>query len=162
MGCGKTTFGKKLSLSSGLPHVDLDSFIEKQESRSISSIFEEEGEETFRKIENNCLRELLSQNGVKIISLGGGTVCYHNNLSLVKSSGTLIYIELSAKSLTQRLLSGKLKRPLLKNLSDEDLFLFVEKKLQERLSFYQEAHLVLNGLNLNVKGVLKQLEFETE
>lgn len=162
MGCGKSTFGKKLSLSSGLPHIDLDSYIEKHESRTISSIFENEGEETFREIESSYLRELLAQSGAKIISLGGGTVCNQNNLILIKSSGTLIYIELTAKSLTQRLLSGKQKRPLLKNLSDEDLFLFVEKKLQERLAFYKEAHLVLNGLNLNVKGVLKQLEFETE
>lgn len=160
MGCGKSTFGKKLSLSSGLPHIDLDSFIEKKESRTIDSIFENEGEGSFRKLESAYLRELLAQKGNKVVSLGGGTVCYHHNLSLLKSAGTLIYIELTAKTLAQRLISGKQKRPLLKNLSDEELFLFVEKKLHERLLFYKKAHLIINGLNLNAQEVLQQIEIE--
>ena len=83
MGCGKTTISSKLETILNLPSIDLDQFIENELKMSISQIFNTKGQIEYRKIENRFLKILLNKKTKSIISLGGGTPCYHNNMDLV-------------------------------------------------------------------------------
>ena len=77
MGSGKSTTGKILANQLGCSFIDLDSFIEEIEQKSIPDIFSLFGEETFRLIEHNALKKLIKQNGNAVIACGGGTPCFH-------------------------------------------------------------------------------------
>jgi shikimate kinase len=149
MGSGKSTHGKKLASVLKFPFVDLDEYIQRSENKTIQFIFDHEGEEVFRDLETKYLTELINKPESLVISLGGGTVCFNNNIELVKSSGLLVYIEMSPRSLADRLEKSRQKRPLLKNVPADELFGFIEKKLDERNKFYHQAHLVMKGENLN-------------
>lgn len=148
MGSGKTTFGSKLAKSLRWPFIDLDQYIEKKERISIPAIFENFGEAAFRKIEQTCLLELLAKEKKTVIALGGGTICYENNLEKIKLAGCLIFIEMPAVSLAQRLENSKIKRPLLKDKKGEELIKFINDKLAERSKFYDQADIKISGINL--------------
>jgi shikimate kinase len=148
MGCGKTTLGSKLAKALRWTFIDLDQYIEKKEKITIQSIFENFGEKAFRKIEQTCLNELLDKEKNTVISLGGGTVCFEDNLERIKKSGCLIFIEMPAISLAQRLENSKVKRPLLKNKKGEELIKFINDKLAERSKFYEQADIKVSGINL--------------
>lgn len=148
MGSGKTTIGKKLARLLRITFIDMDEYIEKREKLTVQSLFENFGEAAFRKIESSCLDELLKKQGNLVIALGGGTICYENNLDKIKKAGTLIYVELPVAALTQRLEKSKTKRPLLKNLKDDELTAYINDKLNERKDFYDQAHITISGLSL--------------
>jgi shikimate kinase len=148
MGSGKSTHGKKLAGLLKLPFVDLDLYIQTKENKTVQFIFDNEGEEHFRELETKYLKELITLEP-HVISLGGGTVCFNNNLELVKNNGLLIYIEMSAEMLAERLQKSKQKRPLLKPVPSENLNKFIEEKLRERNGFYNQAHIKMSGFNLN-------------
>jgi shikimate kinase len=151
MGSGKTTLGKETAPLLNLNFIDLDDYIEQQEKKSVSAIFDKQGEASFRLIEAQYLAEVVKITTATLISLGGGTICFENNLTLIKKSGLLIYLELSAQDLAKRLVEGKNQRPLLKNVSEIDLPKIIEEKLEQRKKFYHQAHITLNGLNLTPK-----------
>lgn len=148
MGSGKTTAGKKLAPILKTRFIDLDEYIEKKENRSIPTIFEEEGEAKFREIETRCLGEVIKLKEPHVISLGGGTVCFNSNLETIKEKGLLIYIELPVEELAKRIKESKATRPLLKTLSDEELIKNINEILHERKKHYEQAHVIINGLNL--------------
>lgn len=148
MGCGKTSIGKKLARLLRITFIDMDEYIEKREKLTVQSLFENFGEGTFRKIERSCLEEILKKDEKLVVALGGGTVCYENNLEKIKKAGLLIYIELPVASLAQRLENSKAKRPLLKNLKGEELTAFIDNKLNERKDYYNKAQITVSGLSL--------------
>lgn len=144
MGSGKTTLAKQISESSGVPYVDLDDYIEQQEGKNIVEIFEVYGEDKFRELETLYLKKILSIEKSTIIALGGGTVCFNDNLNFIKQNAWLITIMVNSETLTERLWNEKDKRPLIKHFqSKEDLRQFIEQKLNERLSYYMQADWVL-------------------
>jgi shikimate kinase len=144
MGSGKTTLAKQISESSGVPYVDLDEYIEQQEGKSIVEIFEVYGEGKFRELETLYLKKILSVEKSTIIALGGGTVCFNDNINLIKQNAWLITIMVNSETLTKRLWNEKDKRPLIKHFqSKEDLRQFIDQKLNERLSYYMQADWVL-------------------
>jgi shikimate kinase len=145
---GKTTGGKKLAALMKLEFIDLDQEIEKSSGKSVSAIFEEQGESQFRTLEEKTLEEILRKKENFVLALGGGTVCYANNLAKIMSKGLLIYIQLPEASLVQRIQSSRSGRPLVNGLNSEALQDYVKKKLAEREVFYQQAHITVNGLNL--------------
>lgn len=146
MGSGKSTVGKKLASILERNFVDLDAEIEKQKGKKVASIFDQKGEAYFRKLEQNILYQLNTKNSV--ISVGGGTPCFFDNLSFMKSHGTTIYLHLSEDALFQRLKSAKTQRPLIAGLEEEELKTFINQKLKEREAYYQQAELVVSGINL--------------
>ncbi len=148
MGSGKTTAGQKLASLLKTRFIDLDAFLEKRENRTIEQIFAEEGEKKFREIETTCLKEIIRLKDPHVFSLGGGTVCFNQNLELVKENGILIYIQLHVPVLADRIIQSKTTRPLLKNLSTEDLYTNISEILEVRKEFYEQAHITVNGLNL--------------
>lgn len=142
MGSGKSTIGKKLSEILNLELIDLDDYIQKMENLTISQIFATKGEIYFRKKEHFYLNELLKRDDL-ILSLGGGTPCYGDNMSVILNAAHAhsIYLKSSIPNLVQRLSAEKLKRPLIAHLkTDEELTEFIGKHLFERSFFYNQSH----------------------
>lgn len=160
MGSGKTTLGKKLASLNSMAFTDLDVFIEQQEQQSIPEIFEREGETTFRKKETLWLTEILKRETPEVIALGGGAVCFNDNLEKLKLRGLLIYLEMPVTALADRLMGAKDTRPLIKGRTTEEITQTIKELLDQRSGYYRQAHLTVNALNLNAK-LLQQhiLEF---
>lgn len=154
MGSGKTTVGKKLSKASNLPFIDLDQLIVEQSGMDISDYFSMHGEDSFREFETNTLKSIPFDQGM-IISTGGGTPCFNNNLQWMNERGITVYLQLPPRALLKRL-SGKeiQSRPLLQGKSENEILDFITKKLEEREGFYKGAKLTIDALNTNPKQVL--------
>ena len=146
MGSGKSTTAKLLSKKLDIMNVDLDNYIEKKENKSISNIFQISGELFFRRIENKYLRDLLDSHNYKIISIGGGTPCYSNNIELIiKSKCIIFYLRANVDTLADRLFNEKDKRPLISRIkSKKDLKTFISKHLFERNQFYLKSNFVID------------------
>lgn len=138
MGSGKTTLGRALAKSLGLTFIDLDNYIELRHCKSINQIFAERGEEGFRTIERNLLHEVCEFEDV-IISAGGGTPCFFDNIDYMNAQGTTIYLQVPHERLLTRLKIAKSRRPLLKDKSDEEISSFITEKMQQREPFYLKA-----------------------
>lgn len=162
MGSGKTTAGKALAPLFKTRCIDLDEYLEKKEGRSIQQIFESEGEEKFRELETLYLQELLKLKEPHVFSLGGGTVCFYDNLEKIKSVGLLIYIDLPVEVLATRIKESSNSRPLLKELSKEDLIKNINEILAVRKKFYDQAHFPVNGLNLSPQLLKQKISAFTE
>jgi shikimate kinase len=140
MGCGKSTIANILSKTINIPFVDLDKIIEEKTNLTINQIFEQYGEIYFRKLEHDVFVELLNSPDNSIIGLGGGTPCYANNHELLKGDNVLsIYLKASIKTLFERLVSNKSKRPLIADKTDEEMKEFIAKHLFDRSFYYNHA-----------------------
>ena len=143
MGSGKTTVGKALSKDTGLMFYDLDWYIESRMRKSVSQIFAERGEEGFRKIEYNMLHEVAEFEDV-IISCGGGSPCFFDNMDYLNQQGDVVYLKASPDTLYKHLLMAKVERPLLKDKSPEELIAYITEHLKEREPFYSQAQYTLD------------------
>ena len=143
MGSGKTSVGRLVADALGCPFLDLDAIIEKASERSIPEIFAADGEEGFRKIEYNMLHEVAEFEDV-IISCGGGTPCFFDNMDYLNQQGDVVYLKSSPETLYKHLLMAKVERPLLKGKSAEELIAYITEHLAEREPFYQKAHHILD------------------
>jgi shikimate kinase len=138
MGCGKSYFGKLLSKRFNIHFLDLDQFIEDSVQLSIPQIFSSIGEEGFREKEANLLRKTADFNQY-MISCGGGTPCFKDNMKWIKQHGISIYLKTTEELLFKRLNNQKSGRPLISSMSDDDLKNFISMKLTEREKFYEQA-----------------------
>ena len=143
MGAGKTTVGRALSKELGIPFYDLDWYIESRRHKTVSEIFAEQGEDTFRKIEHNMLHEVAEFENV-IISCGGGTPCFFDNIDYMNQQGQVVYLKATPEVLYQHLMMGKGERPLLKGKSKEELMTFIREQLEKREPFYEKAQYTLD------------------
>ena len=138
MGCGKTKLGRSLADFLKMDQIDLDGFIEESMFMTIAEIFSKHGEEKFREIERQKLIEVSSFDNV-IISTGGGAPCFFDNMKIMNSTGTTVFLNPSIKKLADRLTLAKTERPLIKGLNREELEVFIAHKLEQRLPFYEQA-----------------------
>lgn len=143
MGAGKTTVGKALSKDLGMMFYDLDWYIENRMHMTVKEIFDERGEEGFRKIESNMLHEVAEFEDV-IISCGGGTPCFFNNMDYMNRQGETIYLKATPDVLYKHLKMGRTVRPLLLNKTPDEVREFVGKQLAERETYYNKAKHVLD------------------
>ena len=158
MASGKSTIGREISKKLDMKFIDLDDYISKREKRSISEIFKVEGEIYFRKIESSYLGEILNSKDSFILSLGGGTPCYSNNMELIlNSDASSIYIKASIKTLVSRLIAEKNKRPLVADLDDDKLIEFVAKHLFERRFFYEQASITINTEDKSAEEITTEI-----
>jgi shikimate kinase len=154
MGCGKSTLGKKLAHNLKLDFIDLDKYIEKEEGRSIPQIFEEDGEDYFRKLERVYLHRIIDNDNV-VISTGGGTPCFFDNMEQMTDYGKTVYINMHPKALIPRIQSSKQLRPLLKGLEGVELLDYIYKTLRDREFYYNKAEFVVPGFNLNAQKLVE-------
>ncbi|MDB4199364.1 shikimate kinase [Polaribacter sp.] len=158
MASGKSTIGREISKKLDMKFIDLDDYISEKEKRSISDIFKAKGEIYFRSIENLYLTEILNSKDSFILSLGGGTPCYSNNMDLILNSQVAsIYIKASIKTLVTRLTSEKNKRPLVAELENDALIEFVAKHLFERRFFYEQASITINTEDKSLEEITTEI-----
>ncbi len=154
MGSGKTILGRKLAYILQHQFIDLDEYIEEQEDRTISQIFEEDGEDYFRKLERVYLHRVIDKEDV-VISTGGGTPCFFDNIDQMNEYGKTIYINMHPKALLTRLLSSPSTRPLLAGKDEKGMLDYVFKTLRSREKYYQKAKRVVTGYNLTARKLEK-------
>lgn len=158
MGSGKSTIGRKLANKLDIGFIDLDKYIEEKESSTIAEIFEMKGEAEFRKIEQQALIEV-SKLENKVISLGGGTPCFFDNMEIINNSGVSVYLKMPIGMLVSRLINAKVQRPLIKGMNREELFSFIEEQLYEREKFYSLSSVVFDASRNDIrvlKGIILQ------
>jgi len=143
MGSGKTTVGKALSKATGMMFYDLDWYIESRMRKTVSQIFAERGEEGFRQIEHNMLHEVAEFENV-IISCGGGTPCFFDNMDYLNQQGDVVYLKATPETLYKHLMMAKVERPLLKDKTPEELIAYITDHLKERAPFYEKARHILD------------------
>ncbi|MFN3402966.1 MAG: shikimate kinase [Cytophagaceae bacterium] len=159
-GSGKSTIGRQLSLEMKMTFVDTDEEIIKQEGNSIKEIFEKRGENYFRKVESEVLKKVSQIENV-IISTGGGTPCFFDNMKVIKENGKSIFIDVSPEEIVSRMwATGNQNRPMTEGKSKEELREFLSAKLKERFGFYNQADYHLKGNNLSTKDIIKVLHSE--
>lgn len=142
MGSGKTYWGNIWAKQSGVAFYDLDEVIEKEQHKTITAIFEKDGEDHFRKIETVALKTFSEKNDC-IIACGGGTACYNENMQWMNANGKTIYLSATPQYIFNRVLDDKEKRPLIKKYNEAELIFFIEQKLKEREPFYNQAQIIL-------------------
>ena len=158
MASGKSTIGREISKKLDMKFIDLDDYISKREKSSISEIFKVKGEIYFRRIESFYLSEILNSKDSFILSLGGGTPCYSNNMELIlNSEASSIYIKASIKTLVARLTSEKNKRPLVAELENDKLTEFVAKHLFERRFFYEQASITVITEDKSIEEITTEI-----
>lgn len=155
MGSGKTHWGPQLASKMDLTFFDLDKVIVDKEGREIADIFTEDGEEYFRYLEKQVLEEIVENNDQFIISCGGGTPCYFNNIQFMKKKGTVIWLNTQIDILVNRLLKDKASRPVLKDIADDELKPFILKKILNRKLYYEQANIIVNEESLSVDTFAK-------
>ena len=155
MGAGKTTLGKAFARAMGLTFVDLDWYIEERYHKTVRQIFEERGEDGFRELEKRMLHETGEFENV-VISVGGGTPCFFDNMDYMNSVGETVFLDVDVKVLFRRLKVAKQQRPLLANKTDEELMTFIVEALQKRLPFYSKAKYLFNGERLEDRRQIQQ------
>lgn len=156
MGSGKSTTGKWLAERLDHEYVDLDNYVEKMTGLSVSSIFSSKGEKTFRELERKALIEHIGKSGV-VISTGGGTPCFSDNMDLMNRSGETVYLKMSVKNLFKRLVNEKDHRPLIRGKNESELKRYIKDKLKEREIFYLKAHFAIKGDSLDLEDLLTLL-----
>ena len=154
MGTGKTTVGHALSQELGLPFYDLDWYIETRMHRTVKQIFDEKGEEGFRKIEHNLLHEVAEFEDV-IISCGGGTPCFFDNIDYINRQGETVYLKCTTDVLYKHLKMGKTVRPLLLNKTPDEVKTFIEAQLKQREPFYAKAKHIVDVSLMDNKEKIK-------
>ena len=157
MGSGKTHWGKRLGSKLQLPFLDLDSVIIEKTGKSISDVFAEKGEEYFRYLEKEMLEELVAENESLILSCGGGTPCFFNNIEFMRKHGIVVWLNTSVEVLQQRLLKERVSRPLIRDIEDADLQRFIGRKLSERRIYYEQANVVVNEESVTIEELIQAL-----
>ncbi|MDX9724992.1 MAG: shikimate kinase [Bacteroidales bacterium] len=156
MGSGKSTTGRRLASRLKWTFLDLDDKIEKSAGMKISNIFSEKGEDHFRELEHKALRD--TENITRsVISTGGGTPCFKDNMDFMIKTGLTVYLRLTPEKLKSRLAKSSDKRPLIKDIGKDELSDYITSKLAEREKWYLKADLVTDGFDVDIKDLCAKI-----
>jgi shikimate kinase len=150
MGCGKTTWGRKLAAKLDYEFIDLDHALEAKAGMSIAEYFSSFGEDAFRQLESDVLKQTEYPENV-VVSTGGGLPCFFDHMSWMNNNGQSLYIKLSPKTLADRLENSKTIRPVLQGKKGDELVEFITSKLAEREGYYLQASYIIDGIDLSVE-----------
>lgn len=157
MGSGKTTLGLKLSYLLRMPVEDTDKLIERQEGRSITQIFADDGEAYFRELETEMLRKCGNRKYERILSVGGGTPVNPVNRELLHKCGTVVYLRVAPETVYERL-KNDTTRPL---LQCEDPLEKIRELLAVRDAIYTEcADIILDVDNRHSDELAEELQLK--
>lgn len=157
MGSGKSHISKILSDKINFNFFDLDKEISKRNKLSIAEIFKLKGEIYFRKLEREVLEEILATENNIVLSVGGGTPAYYNNMEIINHNSKSFFLTASVGVLAERLQKQKEKRPLIAHLKDEELPEFIAKHLFERNAFYSKAQYQINTNNKSPEEIVDEI-----
>lgn len=158
MGSGKTHWGTRIAEKLQIPFYDLDAVIVNNEGMNISEIFLNKGEEYFRYIEKQTLEDLVNREENFVLSAGGGTPCFFNNIDFMKRSGKVLWLNTSLEALNQRLMKEKISRPLLKGITENGLRAYIIRKLSERKMYYEQADLMVHEEATDLESFISMLQ----
>ncbi len=140
-GSGKTRIGRALAKRLQMPFFDLDYEIEKETNKNIPEIFLIEGEEYFRRIEEDVLRMVIDREKQFVLATGGGAPCFFDNMAYMNQNGITIFLNVPIEDLYKRLVKrGANARPLLKDKTPDELQIELQKKFNDRLPYYRRAN----------------------
>lgn len=152
---GKSTLGKRLARALNYRFIDTDKLVVKEAGKSINDIFAQDGEAYFRSLETKVLQSI-RVGGSLVIATGGGMPCFHENMAYIKATGISIFLDVSPEMLVQRMLSHATDdRPLYK-FDDPTLLENLRQKYNLRLSYYQQADIIISG-EITENEILKKI-----
>lgn len=172
MGSGKSYLAKQLAELAHSTFIDLDQKIVEHEGLSISSIFENHGEQYFRSLESNLLRSITQDSSKTKLSLGlnnepklkytfiacgGGTPCFNDNMNWMNEHGLTVWINPPSEVLVERLEKEKTQRPLIATLDSDGLNHFIEEKLKEREVYYSKAKVTICDTLIPIEEIFKSI-----
>lgn len=155
MGVGKTTIGKIIAKKLKLNFVDMDNYIEKREGKSISKIFEEYGEQHFRELESESLKDLIKSDNI-VISTGGGIITTKENSDILKKEKIVIFLDANTQTILNNLSKEIDKRPLLSNSKNVENT--ISNLLNQRYEKYNSICDIKIDINeKNIEEVVSQI-----
>ena len=157
MGAGKTTAARRLAQRLGWEVADTDDLFEEKYKISVCDFFNKYDEALYRKLESEVLKSTESLENV-VISTGGGTACYFDNMDWMNQHGLTIFLRISQKAVVDRLVHAKRKRPLAEGKTEEELAAFVEQQYIGRLPFYEQSRITVKAEDLDLDSLVKQIE----
>ena len=158
MGCGKSSFGRRLATELRWQLIDTDREIERRAGMTIAEIFERQGEGAFRALEKEVIDDAAASEHDTVVALGGGAVCREGAMEALAAAGETVYIKMPVGRLVQRLsVAGRAKRPKIAGMNDAELAAFIEKTIPEREKFYNRANFVLDCGDASDDTLLRML-----
>ncbi len=157
MGAGKTTAARRLAQRLGWEVADTDDLFEEKYKISVCDFFNKYDEALYRKLESEVLKSTESLENV-VISTGGGTACYFDNMDWMSQHGLTVFLRISQKAVVDRLVHAKRKRPLAEGKTEEELSAFVEQHYTGRLPFYEQSRITVKAEDLDLDSLVKQIE----
>ena len=152
-GCGKTTIGKKLGRFLDLDFLDLDEIIEQKEQQSVAGIFNNKGEDYFRKTEHELLQQIFRSENRFVLAVGGGTPCFYDNMDMINRYAVSIFLNVPVNILISRIMQNPQKRPLFGRLSESEIKTSVKDMFTRRLPFYEKANIHIQNPDKSSKSI---------
>lgn len=151
MGAGKTSVARKMARLCGIASVDMDTYLERREGRKIKDIFAEDGEEAFRVIETDVLRELLRKEPL-LVSCGGGVITREENRELLREGGCVVHLQVSVDEAASRI-SDKSTRPLFQDIE------VARARCEERRPLYESmANVTVDTAGKSVYAIAREVQ----
>lgn len=157
-GAGKSTLGKELARTLHLDFFDLDALIEEAQERSISKIFEMEGEQAFREIEHNTLVDFTVNREDFLLATGGGTPCFYDHMEFMNQVGLTVFLDPPREVIVDRVRKNR-DRPLLEG---QDPTKKISDLYSTRLPFYSKAQLKVDTSGLSLEETIETIKKAAE
>jgi len=156
MGSGKSTLGRALAEVLHYDFVDTDMLIEQQSGQTIADFFSNEGEDKFRRYEQEIIHSLFGREKL-VVACGGGLPCFFDNMEQLNAHGTTIYLKATPEFLAQRLEAQHMQhRPLLQEKTGEALRQHISQLLAQREQYYNRASIIIDASQDALLAVLME------
>lgn len=153
MGTGKTSVSRQLRKATNLPEIDMDKYIVDREKKSIAEIFDKYGEDYFRELETECLKEILENKGL-IVSCGGGVVVKDENVSYMKNKGKIVLLTATPETVYERV-KHSTDRPILNNNMNVKFIAELMEKRKER--YLAVADIIIETDDKSLEDIVKEI-----